>query len=123
MTLGEQECTVDLENLTVQFDQNQDKQIPLKIFQLVAPADLPEHCRSSIARALENNFYVNVHFLLRHVKLCSRLSEDPDPVITELSLNSGPTGSSGEAVHPVDGDVRRSGRKRSRPDLFRSAFR
>ena len=116
MTIGEQACTVDLENLTVQFDQKKDKQIPLKIFQLVAPADLPEHCRSSIARAIENNFYVNAHFLWLHVKACPKLSEYPDPVITELRLNSGPTGSSGE-------QPRRSTRKRKITDPKRSAFR
>lgn len=96
MTIGEQACTVDLENLTVQFDQKKDKQIPLKIFQLVAPADLPEPCRYFIERALENNFYVNGRHLWRHVKTCSRLSEYEDPKIMQLSLNSGPTGSSGE---------------------------
>ena len=116
VTIGEQACTVDLENLTVQFDQKKDKQIPLKIFQLVAPADLPETCRSSIARALENNFFVNARFLWRHVKMCSGLSEYEDPKIMQLSLNSGPTGSSGE-------QPRRSTRKRKITDPKRSAFR
>ena len=113
VTIGEQACTVDLENLTVQFDQKKDKQIPLKIFQLVAPADLPETCRSCIARALENNFFVNARFLWRHVKACPKLSGYPDPKIMQLSLNSGPTGSSGE--QPT--------RKRKITDPERSAFR
>ena len=118
MTIGEQACTVGLENLTVQFDQKKDKQIPLKIFQLVAPADLPEPCQSSIARALDNNYYVNAHFLWRHVKICSQLSEDEDPKIMQLSLNSGPTGSSGEQPRST-----RSIRKRKLTYQERFAFR